>query len=200
MAIDNSRLQEIKSKVSVPMYFYNVIIPQRSEYYSDFVVDFDAKPVVKCPIHDEDTPSMRFYEETNTFYCFGCRAGGDIIELHRKFVERMSGTIPSMEETIDFLYNFFIKGKSTAKLSTATSLNKQSELSSHVEIMRYTKYINNLEDALIVDGSIDEENKEKIWYAIDSMDVLVSKNIVNAIEAMGYIKDAVYRIWMETPQ
>ena len=73
MGYTKAMLDEVKRRVTIPSYFYNIIIPQRVDYYSDYTVDFDAKPVAKCPLHDEDTPSMRYYEETNTFYCFGCR-------------------------------------------------------------------------------------------------------------------------------
>lgn len=190
--MDKVKLQEIKSKVSVPMYFYNIIIPQRSDYYNDYQVDFDVRPVVKCPIHDEDTPSMRFYEETNTFYCFGCKAGGDVVELHRRFTEKVNGSLPSMDESIAFLYDFFIKGKTTAKIVTTASLTKEEPLSSQVEIIRYTKYTNTLENNLLVDASVSESAKKKIWEAMDTMDILVSKNFVNAIEAMKYIKETVY--------
>lgn len=37
-----------------------------------------------CPLHGEDTPSLKLYPETNSFYCFGCGAGGDVIELVRR--------------------------------------------------------------------------------------------------------------------
>lgn len=33
-----------------------------------------------CPIHSETMPSFTIYPN-NTFFCFGCRAGGDIIDL-----------------------------------------------------------------------------------------------------------------------
>lgn len=38
-----------------------------------------------CPFHSEKTPSFVVYEESQSFYCFGCGAGGDAIS----FVKRM---------------------------------------------------------------------------------------------------------------
>jgi DNA primase len=36
-----------------------------------------------CPIHNENTPSFMFYkgEEYDTFYCFGCKTGGNVIDF-----------------------------------------------------------------------------------------------------------------------
>ena len=192
MAGDSTKLQDVKYKISVPMYFYNVIIPQRADYYSDYAVDFDARPVAKCPIHDEDTPSMRFYEETNTFYCFGCRAGGDVIELHRRFTHRMTDVMPSFEESVDFLYDFFIKGNESAKVIKLTGkLNETEQLSTQVELLRYTNYASILEGQLGVDGSISDRAKNDIWKALDNTDILISKNEINAMDALNYVKEIV---------
>jgi len=43
--------------------------------------------VGKCPLHQERSPSFYVYPETNSFYCFGCHKGGDVI----KFVELYYG-------------------------------------------------------------------------------------------------------------
>ena len=38
-----------------------------------------------CPFHGEKTPSFTVFEETESFYCFGCGAGGDVITFVMKY-------------------------------------------------------------------------------------------------------------------
>jgi hypothetical protein len=40
-----------------------------------------------CPFHEDRIPSFRVYLNTNRYYCFGCGAKGDVIEL----VQRLEG-------------------------------------------------------------------------------------------------------------
>ncbi len=37
-----------------------------------------------CPFHSEKTPSFVVFEETESFYCFGCGVGGDVITFIEK--------------------------------------------------------------------------------------------------------------------
>ena len=44
----------------------------------------DKNQMLNCPFHEDKTPSMKIYEKTNTFHCFGCGATGDQIEFIQK--------------------------------------------------------------------------------------------------------------------
>jgi len=43
------------------------------------------KWVARCPLpqHEDRSPSFTVYPETDSFFCFGCLVGGDVIELAR---------------------------------------------------------------------------------------------------------------------
>lgn len=38
-----------------------------------------------CPFHNEKTPSFVVYPDTQSFYCFGCGAAGDVINFVRRY-------------------------------------------------------------------------------------------------------------------
>lgn len=47
-----------------------------------------------CPFHSEKTPSFVVYPENNSFYCFGCGAGGDVVTFvrmaeHLEYIEAL---------------------------------------------------------------------------------------------------------------
>lgn len=67
--------------------------------------------VCLCPFHSEKTPSCHIYTDTQSFYCFGCGAGGDVITFIRlienldyiesvKFLAQRAG-IPMPEDDRD---------------------------------------------------------------------------------------------------
>lgn len=192
VVFSDTAAKEVKNKVTIPMYFYNIIIPQLGDYYSNYEVDFDNKPVVCCPLHDEDTPSCRYYEHTNSFYCFGCRKGGNIINLHMYFAEKMNGERPEYEDAVMFLYNYFIKGKETEEfIDLSAQTLQQTKLNSDADLVKYNIYRVNLENSVTYDNSLKLSTKKVIWEALDTMDVLLSLNKIKANEAIAYLKNTV---------
>ena len=53
-----------------------VTVRQAAEYY---VLEVNRGNMVCCPFHNDHTPSMKLNEDY--FYCFGCAASGDVIDL-----------------------------------------------------------------------------------------------------------------------
>ncbi|GAB3172200.1 CHC2 zinc finger domain-containing protein [Telluribacter humicola] len=42
---------------------------------------------IVCPFHDEKTPSLVLYPQTNTYYCFGCGKRGDVIHFYAGYTQ-----------------------------------------------------------------------------------------------------------------
>lgn len=40
--------------------------------------------LLKCPLHDDKTASLKVYEKSNRFHCFGCDVGGSAIDFIKK--------------------------------------------------------------------------------------------------------------------
>lgn len=74
MAIAAETIDEIKSRVSiVELAAERMKLVKRGGNY-----------VACCPFHNEKTPSLTLYPKNNSFYCFGCGEGGDVISFVRK--------------------------------------------------------------------------------------------------------------------
>ena len=56
--------------------------------------------LARCPFHDDKNPSLVVYVKTQSFYCFGCGAGGGVI----KFLMEMEGL--SFKEAVISLAKF----------------------------------------------------------------------------------------------
>lgn len=74
MALSESFLQELRFKTDID----DVI----STYVS--LKKRGSTSIGLCPFHNEKTPSFTVYNDTQSFYCFGCGAGGDAVTFIKK--------------------------------------------------------------------------------------------------------------------
>ena len=74
MPLPESFLQELKMRSDLTELASNYISLKRK----------GRNMVGLCPFHGEKTPSFNIYTENNSFYCFGCGAGGDVITFIMK--------------------------------------------------------------------------------------------------------------------
>lgn len=192
MGFNKSDIEAIKSKVTIADYVKDVIVPEMPWYYSDYTVDFNLKLYIKCPIHGEDTPSFRYYPESNTFYCFGCGAGGDVINLHKAFYKSLSDRDISTEDALSFLKNKFIEklqSKNTDGLKNKI-LPKGKVLSNSKDLSKLERVYRDLDDTLRVEYSLSDDIKNKIFDAIDNAISLVELEKISALDAIAYIKES----------
>ena len=65
--------------------------------YVDHLRWYGGRLVGRCPFHEDREPSFNIWPETQSFYCFGCGAGGDVFT----FLEKMNGiTFPQACELL----------------------------------------------------------------------------------------------------
>lgn len=183
----------VKKQVTIPMYFYNIIIPQLGSYFDNYPVNFDNDPRACCPLHDEDTPSFRYYESTNSFYCFGCTKGGDVVHLHMYFAEKMNGKRPTKDEAIAFLYQYFVQGHESETFidKSTQTIDSKEKLNTDTEIVKLNIYRVNLEKSLTFDKNISLDVKKQLWELLDNVDMLLSKDLIKADNAEKYIRQKV---------
>lgn len=42
---------------------------------------------VRCPAHADNTPSLKIYPDSDSFYCFSCTAGGSVIDFYMLYAD-----------------------------------------------------------------------------------------------------------------
>ena len=73
MALSEDFLQELRSRNDITSVISGYVQLRRR----------GRNEVGLCPFHGEKTPSFTVYPDTESFYCFGCGIGGDVINFIR---------------------------------------------------------------------------------------------------------------------
>jgi len=72
--LNDSFLQELKFKTDIEDIISNYVSLKKR----------GSTSIGLCPFHNEKTPSFTVYNDTQSFYCFGCGAGGDAVTFIKK--------------------------------------------------------------------------------------------------------------------
>ena len=165
---------EAVKKIPIPEYMKKEVVPLLGSYYGSGEGYFLYRPVEKCPLHNEDTPSFRYYEATNSCACFGCRRGGDVINLHRLVYELNENIEISYKDAVEHLYKVYVEGRedkvngsSQAKAKKVIKYvdgkpeikNVEPEEENPIEVMRHNKRVFEAEKRLT--ASSDEKKYDK---------------------------------------
>ncbi len=145
-----------------------------------------------CPFHSEKTPSCTVFPDTQTFYCFGCGAGGDVITFIMKI------------ENLDFMEALkLLAQRSGLEMPSYSSNSQNSQLRTKIyEINRISAnfFYNNLITSSDKSGllyfmqrkiSPQIIKKYGLGYAPDSWD-----NLVKYLNSKGYSDDEISSAWL----
>lgn len=73
----------------------------------------EATQQIKCPFHDDHSPSARVYSEQNKIYCFTEQKGWDVVDAAQAYLQT-----PSMSEALTWLEQEFAVPSLTQTLSS----------------------------------------------------------------------------------
>ena len=158
--------------IQLPDYFKEVM-PSIDESLSGIWSDLQDNGISHCPFHEERTPSFRWYDNTNTCYCFGCGNGGDIIAIHRRF------TKVNFEDAVEFLYGHFIGEH--ADISTVRRMSIDDAVESKA-------------DLLVFNHTVLDRVSPKNYDLAEDLSLLIRVGKISGDEAVEYYRQHAARV------
>ncbi len=163
-------LNEITYTESLPSYKVSSILKK----YHIFVNEYDKKIVCPFSFHNDKTASFYFYQNTNSFFCFGCKSGGGPVQ----FVSLIEGI--SKHKAIQKLLSEF-------DIDPDASFGSKDYDEKQNINLEFSKLIRNFLNNSLEDPSSFEyaENISKIFDSIcqkHSLDIDGLKLLINRLE------------------
>ena len=180
--LEYDSLEDVLKKVSLAKYIEHNWQPLKkigSEYKT------------LCPFHDDKNPSLSVNDEKGLYYCYSCKAGGNLITFIKEFKNYSS------QEAIKEIENFFNIKISVTNYNIPDDSNKKNKLFSVNTLIAelYNKFLlTNKSGAKAINylksrGFDDEDIKENmIGFAPDSWNFL-STFVKNKIEKLEILDE-----------
>ena len=180
--LEYDSLEDVLKKVSLAKYIEHNWQPLKkigSEYKT------------LCPFHDDKNPSLSVNDEKGLYYCYSCKAGGNLITFIKEFKNYSS------QEAIKEIENFFNIKISVTNYNIPDDSNKKNKLFSVNTLIAelYSKFLlTNKSGVKAVNylksrGFDDEDIKENmIGFAPDSWNFL-SAFVKNKIEKLDILDE-----------
>lgn len=102
---DQERLSRIlmfmEPKTSGASHRFTERLALAREFPIPKLIAFNGAGFAKCIWHDEKSGSMKYYRKQNKVYCFGCRYGGDAIDVMMRLQGlTLSGAVDALTGTV----------------------------------------------------------------------------------------------------
>ncbi|MDE6520529.1 MAG: DNA primase [Ruminococcus sp.] len=146
--------------------------------------------VGNCPFHSERTPSFTVFTDTQSFYCFGCHAGGDVITFTMK-MENLE-----FIEALKFLAeksNIPFPEKNTEKTKNKTRIYEMNRLSANFFYNNLLRGSNKAGLNYFISRGISAKTIKKygLGFASDSWNELT-----DFLLSKGYKEDEIVDAWL----
>jgi DNA primase len=165
------------------------------EYGLDLIPQNNGDYICFCPFHnDKETPSLRFYVQTNSWWCYGCQLGASVFE----FVMRMDNiefpaALSKLAERVGYSGVYSIRDLNIQ--STEDSfivIREKVEIEIHRKAKQVYKYLRDMG----IPVSILYHNFEILWEWYDRTQYLFDKKLFNGTSSEE-LKGTLYRFHEE---
>ena len=165
------------------------------EYGLDLLPQNNGDYTCLCPFHDDnETPSLRFYVQTNTFHCFGCQAGASVFE----FVMRMDNiefpaALHKLAERVGYTGTYSIRDLNIQSTDDSFIVIREKV---EVEVHRKAKQVYTHLRDIGIPLSVLYRNFEILWEWYDRTQYLFDKKLFSGTFS-DVLKGTLYRFHEE---
>jgi DNA primase len=122
-------IDQIKEKLSI------------KDVLANYGITINKNQHINCPFHDDKTPSMKVYEETNTVYCFSgnCKTHDSSLDVIEFVMQKESCTKRQAILKCKSMLNYEVPVKTEVRPIDQIWKALKRSLSSHVKAKKYLK-------------------------------------------------------------